>query len=106
MPLGIEVDLDPSDFVLDGDPAPVRKKAQLSPNFRHSGGRDVRSSGLHVIPDNKCTEWVGSDVTRFQKADRTKRTRHRTRTSTRRHFAFGAMLSQQRNPCTDCKSAQ
>jgi len=22
------------------------------------------------------------------------------------HFAFGAMLSQQRNQCTDCKSAQ
>jgi len=26
-------------------------------------------------------------------------------TSTRWHFAFGAMLSYQRNPCTDCKSA-
>jgi len=32
--------------------------------------------------------------------------RHRASTSTRCHFAFGAMLSQQRNPCTDCKSAQ
>jgi len=33
-------------------------------------------------------------------------TRHRARTSTRWHFAFGAMMSYQRNPCTDCKSAQ
>jgi len=33
-------------------------------------------------------------------------TRHRPSTSTRWDFAFGAMLSQQRNPCTDCKSAQ
>jgi len=34
------------------------------------------------------------------------KTRHRTSTSTRWHFAFGDMLSQQRDPCTDCKSAQ
>jgi len=27
-------------------------------------------------------------------------------TSTRWHFAFGTMLSQQRNQCTDCESAQ
>jgi len=33
-------------------------------------------------------------------------TRHRASTSTRWHFAFGTMLSQQRNPCTDCKSVQ
>jgi len=33
-------------------------------------------------------------------------TRHRASTSTRWHFAFGAMLSRQRNPSTDCKSAQ
>ena len=36
----------------------------------------------------------------------TNKTRHRASTSTRWHFAFGAMLSQQRNPCTDCKSTQ
>jgi len=36
----------------------------------------------------------------------TNSTRHRASTNTRSHFAFGAMLSQQRNPCTDCKSAQ
>jgi len=30
----------------------------------------------------------------------------RSSTSTRWHFAFGAMLSQQRKPCADCKSAQ
>jgi len=34
------------------------------------------------------------------------KTRRRASTSIRWHFAFGAMLSQQRNPCTDCKSAQ
>jgi len=33
-------------------------------------------------------------------------TRHRLSTSTCWHFAFGAMLSQQRNSCTDCKSVQ
>jgi len=33
-------------------------------------------------------------------------TRHTASTSTRWHFAFGATLSYQRNPCTDCKSAQ
>jgi len=32
MPLGMEVDLDPSDFVLDGDPAPLPKKGR-SPHF-------------------------------------------------------------------------
>ena len=38
---------------------------------------------------------------------RTLQTRHRASTCTRWHFAFDAMLSQQRrNPCTDCKSAQ
>jgi len=31
---------------------------------------------------------------------------HRASTSTRWHFAFGAMLSQQRNLCINCKSAQ
>jgi len=31
-------------------------------------------------------------------------TRHRAITCSRWHFAFGAMLSLQRNPCTDCKS--
>jgi len=33
-------------------------------------------------------------------------TRHTWSASTRWHFAFGSMLSQQRNPCTDSKSAQ
>ena len=32
--------------------------------------------------------------------------RDRVSTSTRWHFAFAAMFSLQRNPCTDCKSAQ
>jgi len=36
----------------------------------------------------------------------TSETRHRASTSTRWHFAFGAMLSWQQNPCTDCKFAQ
>jgi len=31
--------------------------------------------------------------------------RHRASTSTSWHFAFG-LCCQQRNPCTDCKSAQ
>jgi len=35
MPLGMEVGLDPSDIVLDGDPAPLPKKgAEPLPNFR------------------------------------------------------------------------
>ena len=33
-------------------------------------------------------------------------TRHRVSTSTRWHFAFGATLSLQWNPCTDCKSTR
>ena len=33
MPLGTEMGLNPSDIVLDGDPAPP-KEAQLLPNFR------------------------------------------------------------------------
>jgi len=33
MPLGVEVGLGPSDFVLDGDPAPLPKKG-APPNFR------------------------------------------------------------------------
>jgi len=33
MPLGMEVDLDPGDFVLDGDPAPPPQKGGRSPNF-------------------------------------------------------------------------
>ena len=34
MPLGMEVGLGPGDFVLDGDPAPLRKKmTQPPPNF-------------------------------------------------------------------------
>jgi len=36
----------------------------------------------------------------------TKLTRHRASTSTHWHFTFGAMLSQQQNTCTDCKSTQ
>jgi len=31
MPLGMEVDLDPSDTVSDGDPAPIRKKEHSPP---------------------------------------------------------------------------
>jgi len=31
MPLGMEVDLSPGDFVFDGDPAPATKKAQPCP---------------------------------------------------------------------------
>jgi len=34
MPLGMEVDLDPGDFVLDGDPAPLLEKGAEPPNFR------------------------------------------------------------------------
>jgi len=35
MPFGIEVDLDPGDFVLDGDPALLPQKgAEPPPNFR------------------------------------------------------------------------
>jgi len=36
MPLGTEVGLGPGDFVLDEDPAPPEKRAQLipPPNFR------------------------------------------------------------------------
>jgi len=33
MPLGMELGLDPGDFVFDGDPVPPRKKAQPPPNF-------------------------------------------------------------------------
>jgi len=33
MPLVIEVDLNPGDFVLDGDPAPLPKKGALPPIF-------------------------------------------------------------------------
>jgi len=33
-------------------------------------------------------------------------TRHRASTSTRWHFAFVSVLSWQRNPCTNCKSAK
>ena len=33
MPLGIEVGLDPSHIVLDGDPAPLPKKGVEPPNF-------------------------------------------------------------------------
>jgi len=36
----------------------------------------------------------------------TNKTRYIVGTSTHWHFAFGAILSQQWNPCTDCKSAQ
>jgi len=32
-------------------------------------------------------------------------TRHRVSTSTCWHFAFGAKVSEQRNPCNGCKSA-
>jgi len=35
----------------------------------------------------------------------TNETRHRASTNTHWHFTFGAMLSWQRNPCTDSKSA-
>jgi len=34
IPLGMDVGLSPSDIVLDGDPAPLPKKGQSSPNFR------------------------------------------------------------------------
>jgi len=34
MPLGMEVDFGPGDFVLDGDPAPLPKKGEETPNFR------------------------------------------------------------------------
>jgi len=33
MPLGMEVGLGPGDFVFDGDPALLEKKAQPPPNF-------------------------------------------------------------------------
>ena len=33
MPLGMEVGLSPSDFVLDGDPAPLPQKRAECPNF-------------------------------------------------------------------------
>ena len=34
MSLGMELGLDPGDFVLDGDPAPLPKKGAEPPNFR------------------------------------------------------------------------
>jgi len=34
MPLSMEVGLSPSDFVLDGDPAPYPKRDGATPNFR------------------------------------------------------------------------
>jgi len=34
MPLGIEVGLDPSDVVLDGNPAPPLQKGSRAPNIR------------------------------------------------------------------------
>ena len=34
MPLGMEVGIDPSDTVLDGDPAPPQKGTQQLPTFR------------------------------------------------------------------------
>ena len=34
MPLGTDVGLDPGDFVLDGDPAPIPKKGAKSRTFR------------------------------------------------------------------------
>jgi len=34
MPLGIELGLDPDDFVLDGTPLALPKKGLSSPNFR------------------------------------------------------------------------
>jgi len=34
MPLGREVDLSPSDIVLDGDPAPPSPKGDRAPNLR------------------------------------------------------------------------
>jgi len=33
MPLGMEVDLGPGDFVFDGNPSPPQKRAQTPPNF-------------------------------------------------------------------------
>ena len=34
MPFGTELGLDPGDFVLDGDPAPLPKNGAEPPNFR------------------------------------------------------------------------
>jgi len=56
-------------------------------------GRDV----FFLSPNQPCQ--VSKDWSKHNT------TRHRASTSTRLHFTFGAILSQQRNPCTNWKSA-
>jgi len=47
-----------------------------------------------------------ADTTSYKLYAVTSQTRHGASTSNRWHFAFGALLSYQWNPCTDCKSTQ
>jgi len=75
-------------------------------NFGHARGRrDIgykhtqRQTGRHDIRNTSSSPYRMAEVNNVIN-------QARPSTSTRLHSAFGTMLSWQRNPCTDCKSAQ
>jgi len=51
MPLGRKVGLDPSDIVLDADPAPLPKKGARAPNFRPMSivAKRLHGSRCHLV---------------------------------------------------------
>jgi len=53
VPLGTEVGLDPSDIVLDGDPAPPPQKGDRAPNFR---SMSIVAKQLHASVGATCME--------------------------------------------------
>jgi len=64
IPLGTEVGPSLDDFVLDGDPAPLRKKGHSSPNFRSfllwpNGWmhQDIIWRGARPQPRRLCVRW-------------------------------------------------
>jgi len=67
---------------------------------------DEKNTDIYSVIYCDTSHYNGQDECNYTVCVLHIKTRHRASTSIRWHFAFGAMLSWQRNSCTDCKFAQ
>ena len=78
MPLGTEIDLGPGNFVLDGDPAPLRQKAGGAPQFlgyyycsqtagwiKMALGMEVGFGPVHIVLDGDTAPQKGGRAPQF-----------------------------------------
>jgi len=101
MPLGMEVDLSPGDFVLNGDPAPYLKRGEAPPNFRPTSivakrgcmVQDVTWYGGWSRPTRHCVRCEPSY---------TQKKRHTHPTQFLAHVYCGQMAGWMKSPlCTE-----